>query len=192
VQDREKFVRGFRGFAQIEGKSVSLCESLIDLIRAIRPEMIRQSAETGQMTAIGRKRDKDHSPSADFSCYTSPMHELGVTRNLLDLALQHATAAGAVRVTALHLTVGRLSGIIDDSIALYWQLLTRDTLCAGSTLHFTHPDATWECTACGHTWRMNQQLTPCPACDSIAVCLTGGDQFQLTSIEIETDSPPSP
>ena len=44
------------------------------------------------------------------------MHELAITENLLKIALEHAEKAGASSVTDLHVVMGELSSIVDDSV----------------------------------------------------------------------------
>ena len=56
------------------------------------------------------------------------MHELSVTESLLEIALRHAQQAGATRVTGLHLVIGQLSSIVDDSVQFYWDFVSKDTI----------------------------------------------------------------
>jgi hydrogenase nickel incorporation protein HypA/HybF len=48
------------------------------------------------------------------------MHEMVVTENILNIATRHALHAGAKRVTDIHITIGQLSSIVDDSVQFYW------------------------------------------------------------------------
>jgi hydrogenase nickel incorporation protein HypA/HybF len=91
----------------------------------------------------------------------------------------------AKRVTDLYLVIGRLSSIVDDSVQFYWEMITQDTLCAGSTLHFQRIPATLICQDCANEYILQDELTPCPACGSPKVKVTSGEQFYLDSIEIE-------
>ncbi len=50
------------------------------------------------------------------------MHELAVTERVLEISLRHAEAAHATRITQIHLVVGQLSSIVDDSVQFYWDL----------------------------------------------------------------------
>ena len=59
------------------------------------------------------------------------MHELAVTESILNIAVQHASQAGAVRVTDLNLVIGQLSSIFDDSVQFYWDMISEGTICAG-------------------------------------------------------------
>ena len=113
------------------------------------------------------------------------MHELAVTESVYNLAVEHAQKAGARKVTDLYLVIGRLSSIVDDSVQFYWEILTKDTLCEGSTIHFKRIPAELICLDCAKPYTLDGDLTPCPSCGSNKVKVTSGDQFFLDSIEIE-------
>jgi hydrogenase nickel incorporation protein HypA/HybF len=114
------------------------------------------------------------------------MHELAITEHILKLALHHAREANARQVTDLHLQIGTLSTIIDDSVQFYWDIVSQGSLCQGATLHFHRTPARFRCQNCGHEYTLANELTACPHCDSIQVQLVSGQEFQLTSIDVET------
>ena len=115
------------------------------------------------------------------------MHELAVTQSLLEIALRHAEAAAARRVTALHIVMGRLSSMVDDSVQFYWDTISEGTACEGATLHFRRVPAAFACLACGAEYVLDGEMTPCPACDSPRVRIVSGDEFRLESIDIERE-----
>ncbi len=55
------------------------------------------------------------------------MHELAVTESILEIALRHSGEAGAQRITDLHLVIGELSTIIDESVQFYWDFVSEGT-----------------------------------------------------------------
>lgn len=112
------------------------------------------------------------------------MHELGITQNLLNLAVQYAEPAGAKRITALHLVIGELSSVVDDSVRFYWEFLSQGTIAQGATLHFERIPATFECQDCGAVFPRNEDFI-CPACRSDRVQVKQGEEFYLKSIEVE-------
>ena len=114
------------------------------------------------------------------------MHELAITENILNLAVEYAEQAGAKRVTALYLVIGQLSSIVDDSVQFYWDIISKDTLCAGAALQFERIPAILECQDCGHTYMLKRELMACPRCESIRLKVTAGEEFRLESIEVET------
>lgn len=112
------------------------------------------------------------------------MHELGITQNLLNLAIQHAEPAGARRITALHLVIGELSSVVDDSVRFYWEFLSRGTIAQGAALHFERVPAAFECRDCNEVFPRNANFL-CPACGSDQVQVKQGEEFYLKSIEVE-------
>lgn len=113
------------------------------------------------------------------------MHELSVTESVLAIACKHAQKAQAVRVTDIHLVIGRLSSIVDDSIAFYWNMISKDTLCENARLHFNRLPAILLCLDCDNEFQLGGELTPCPNCSSARIRVLSGDEFQVESIEIE-------
>jgi hydrogenase nickel incorporation protein HypA/HybF len=113
------------------------------------------------------------------------MHELAVTQSLLELALNKAQENHAQRVTELHLVIGRLASIVDDSVQFYFDALSAGTLCEHAQLHFRRLPASLSCQDCGTAYTLDRDLEPCPQCGGAQVRVTGGDEFYLESIEIE-------
>lgn len=116
-----------------------------------------------------------------------PMHELAVTENILNIATKHAQQANAVRVTDIHIVIGALSSIVDDSVQFYWDFISEGSICAGAKLHFSRVPARLTCQDCGHTYTLESELSPCPQCGSIKVKVISGEEFWLDSIEIERE-----
>lgn len=116
------------------------------------------------------------------------MHELSVTENILDIALRYARPEGASRVTSIHLLIGRLSSIVDDSVQFYWDFVSQDTICQGARLEFERVPARLLCHACGNEYTLESDLTPCPRCQSSQVTILAGEEFRVESIEIEKES----
>jgi len=115
------------------------------------------------------------------------MHELAITENVLEIALRHAAQARATKVTQIHITVGRLSSIVDDSVQFYWDIISKDTICKGADLKFNRIPARLLCLNCSSEYVLESELTPCPQCGSVQIKVITGEEFRLDSIEIETE-----
>lgn len=113
------------------------------------------------------------------------MHELPVTESILDIALRHAGEAGATRITDIHLVIGDLSSIVDDSVQFYWDIISEDTMAAGARLHFQRLPILLRCLQCDHHYKPAQEDFACPQCGSERVKIEQGEEFYLESVEIE-------
>ena len=116
------------------------------------------------------------------------MHELTVTENILNIAVQHATQAKAVRVNSLQLVIRQLSSIVDDSVRFYWDIISAGTLCEGAQLHFERRPALLKCLECDQIYALQGELTDCPNCHSARLKVVSGEEFYLDSIEVEAET----
>ena len=113
------------------------------------------------------------------------MHELSITESLLNTASDYAQKNKAKRVTALNLVIGELSGIIDDSVQFYWDMISENSICEKSVLNFDKRKAIVKCGDCGNEFSLDGELSPCPICSSINIRVISGNEFLLENIEIE-------
>ncbi len=113
------------------------------------------------------------------------MHELAVTESILSIAQKHAIDAHARKVTDVYIVIGKLSSIVDDSVQFYWDIISQNTLCENSILHFERIPAKLICLDCNIEYEVNGDLTACPSCQSLRVKINSGEEFYLDSIEIE-------
>jgi hydrogenase nickel incorporation protein HypA/HybF len=113
------------------------------------------------------------------------MHELSITQSILEIAQRHALQAGASKVTDINITIGRLSSIVDDSVQFYWDIISQDSICQNSVLHFTRVPARLNCLDCGNTYTLDAELQPCPKCGSMQLKVISGEEFWVDSIAVE-------
>lgn len=113
------------------------------------------------------------------------MHELSVTESILEITLRHATESNAARVTDVYLLIGQLSSFVGESIQFYWDILSKETICAGAQLHFERVPAKFHCSTCEQSFVLAGELAACPHCEGVQIELLTGDEFFLQNIEIE-------
>jgi len=114
------------------------------------------------------------------------MHELPITQSLLEIALRHAKQANARRITDLHVVMGELATMVDDSIQFYWDIIAEGTIAQGATLHFRRVPAELQCMACFTKYNPKEMELVCPNCGSVGVKIIAGEEFSLEAIDVET------
>ncbi|MGI5827669.1 MAG: hydrogenase maturation nickel metallochaperone HypA [Patescibacteria group bacterium] len=115
------------------------------------------------------------------------MHELPITQALLKKVLEVAEENKLIRVTKVNVILGRLSGFVDDSIDLYWNILTEHTIAAGSKVMIKRTPNKIKCLKCGYQKLTTLRLDTCPKCSSFKLVIVGGDELVLKNIEGEND-----
>lgn len=103
---------------------------------------------------------------------------------MLDIVLKHARAAGATRVTRVNLVIGGLTGIVDESVQMYFDLLSENTLAAGAELCFRYVEPRFRCRDCGTEFTANDYEWVCPQCGAIGGEVVAGQEFLVESIEV--------
>jgi hydrogenase nickel incorporation protein HypA/HybF len=116
------------------------------------------------------------------------MHELPVAESMLEIAQRAAQEAGGPRVVALHLVIGQLSSIVDDSIQFYWDIISQGTLAEGAELHFRRVPGELLCLDCGHRYFLEGGRLACPNCGSAAVKVIAGEEFRMEAIDVEDEA----
>lgn len=112
------------------------------------------------------------------------MHELSITQNVLNIAIEHAKRAGAQRITAINLVVGQLTGFVDDSIQFYFDMLSAETIAAGAKLVIRRIPAELRCRACGQVFLLGDHNWTCPNCSALGGEVLSGREFLIESIEV--------
>jgi hydrogenase nickel incorporation protein HypA/HybF len=116
------------------------------------------------------------------------VHELSITQSLLELALDHGRKAGGGRIERLHVVIGELSTMVDDSVAFYWDLISQGTAAEGAELVFERIPAELGCNRCGCRYQLSQSQLACHSCGSTDISILAGDELLLKSIDLTRDS----
>ena len=113
------------------------------------------------------------------------MHELGVTENIVNIALAKATEAQATKVIQINLMVGDLSGFVTDCIQFYFGPLSKDTIAQGAVLHFESVPTQLRCRDCSTIFHPQDTLWACPKCQGQSIEIFKGRELYIESIEVE-------
>jgi hydrogenase nickel incorporation protein HypA/HybF len=112
------------------------------------------------------------------------MHEYGVAQEIVRMAIE---AAEGRTITKIILSIGDLSGVFDESLVMYCDLLFNDAQASGAvSISVNRVKATFRC-SCGMTYSPPGLFEPCPACREFDRTIIDGNQCIIESIEVEDE-----
>lgn len=112
------------------------------------------------------------------------MHELSLSSAIVETVERHAAGR---KVTSVAMTIGALRQVVPDSLAFYFEIVSRDTVCEGAELEQTLVPGRLVCRACDHAWELQFADFRCPKCLDGNAEVTAGNEFQVESIMVEEE-----
>jgi len=113
------------------------------------------------------------------------MHELSIAMSIVEIAEEESARRGGLQVTAVHLRLGLLAGVVRDALLSSYELASAGTRVAGSTLVVEEVPGVVYCSACKvpRAARAPDSFC-CPECGAIASKIVGGKELEVVSLEI--------
>lgn len=113
------------------------------------------------------------------------MHEYAVTKNIIDSAVDEATKAGANKILEIRLVIGELSSIMDESVQMYFDIISEGTMAHGARLVFKKIRAQFKCRSCGNIYDKPASGFDCPSCGGPGYPTGAGKEFYIESLEVD-------
>ncbi|CAN5291053.1 hydrogenase maturation nickel metallochaperone HypA [soil metagenome] len=108
------------------------------------------------------------------------MHELSITESIVDAVVQKVDGSRVRRVT---LVIGRLSGIVGDSVRFCFELCTQGTALEGAELEIIDVPGRALCLTCHAEVELPDLIPLCP-CGSAQVEIVGGQELTIKQVEV--------
>jgi hydrogenase nickel incorporation protein HypA/HybF len=113
------------------------------------------------------------------------MHELSIAIDLVELAEAEAVRLGDVRVVAVHVRAGPLSGVVADALRFSFDVAASGTAIEGARLEIEREDVVVWCPACAEARDLaDVQHRRCPVCHEPTPEVLRGDSLELTALEV--------
>src|SRR5579859_5386138 len=115
------------------------------------------------------------------------MHELSIAMGIVEAATEEAQKRG-VQVSAVHLRLGALSGVVKDALMFSWEVACQDTQLQGSQLIVDEVPVIVFCTQC-HAERElpSVQSFACPVCGAATMDIRQGKELEVFAIEVQEE-----
>lgn len=108
------------------------------------------------------------------------MHELALTQSLVDTVCERV---GAAKVMRVRLAVGKLSGVVPDSMRFCFDVCAAGTALDGAVLEIDEVAGRARCRTCGRETELEDQFALC-GCGSADVELLRGRELKIKEVEV--------
>jgi hydrogenase nickel incorporation protein HypA/HybF len=112
------------------------------------------------------------------------MHELSIALSIIEGAEEEAARHGG-KVTAVHLRLGQLSGVVKDALLFAYDLACETTPLAGSRLLIQEVPVVVFCSQCAAERTLASiQSFCCPLCGALTPDVVQGRELELVALEL--------
>ena len=114
------------------------------------------------------------------------MHELSIAISIVEMAQQEACRRGGTHVSAVHLKLGLLSGVVKEALRFSYVVSCEGTMLEGSELVIEETPVVVYCEKCEAERSLSSiQAFFCPVCSTPAPKVIRGQELELVAMEID-------
>jgi hydrogenase nickel incorporation protein HypA/HybF len=114
------------------------------------------------------------------------MHELSIAMSIVEMAQEEADQRGGVQVSAVHLKLGVLSGVVKEALLSAYEMACDDTPLKSSRLIIEEVPVVVFCPSCQRQRLLSSvQLFCCAECGTPTAEIVQGKEIEVVALEIE-------
>lgn len=116
------------------------------------------------------------------------MHELAVTKSILQLVLDQAEQNKAREVVKISLVIGEMRNLEEEWIQRYFDYISKGTIAETAKITVRKVPVLFQCKQCGATFHADvhvEEKIVCPKCNGFDYDLTAGRELLIESVEIK-------
>jgi hydrogenase nickel incorporation protein HypA/HybF len=113
------------------------------------------------------------------------MHELSIAMSIVEMAEEESARQGGVKVQAVHLKLGKLSGVVKEALLSSYEMACEATALEGSQLLIEEIAVEVFCPQCdGPRLVTSIQWFACPECGTATSTVLHGKELEVVALEI--------
>jgi hydrogenase nickel incorporation protein HypA/HybF len=109
------------------------------------------------------------------------MHELALVGRVVAAVASRVRPA---RVARVRLQIGKLAGVLPETVEFCFAICTRGTALDGAALEINEVRGRGRCRHCGADVTMETFLDPC-RCGSLEIDVVGGKELRIETVEVQ-------
>lgn len=114
------------------------------------------------------------------------MHEVGIARSIVDIAVQAALGDGASRVARVGVRVGAMAGVEAEALDFAFAVARQGTPAEGATLEVERVPLVCHCAGCDLDFEVDNRygVALCPRCDVPSGDVRRGAELEVSFVEV--------
>jgi hydrogenase nickel incorporation protein HypA/HybF len=114
------------------------------------------------------------------------MHELSIALNIIEAVEEEAARQGGGRITAVHLKIGALSGVVKAALKSAFEIAREGTSMNTAQLVIEEAPVVIFCPSCAEPRRVESEMRlTCPICNTPSGQILEGKEMLLVALEME-------
>jgi len=114
------------------------------------------------------------------------MHELSIAMSIVEMAEEESDQRGGARVSAVHLKLGALAGVVKAALLSSYEMASEGTVLQGSRLMIEELPVVAHCPKCLAPRTLDSpQWFICPVCKSPVSEIVQGRELQVFALELQ-------
>jgi hydrogenase nickel incorporation protein HypA/HybF len=114
------------------------------------------------------------------------MHELSIAMSIVEMAEEEIRQRGSVHISAVHLRLGALSGVVKEALMSSYEMASEDSALKGSRLVIEDVPVKIFCSNCRAPRAISSvQLFCCAECGTPSSEIVQGKELEVVALEIE-------
>lgn len=113
------------------------------------------------------------------------MHEMSIAESIIGIIQETLDSRDHPKLLSVIVEIGELTAVVPESLLFCFDALIEETPYKGARLIIREVPLTGKCEDCGHEFHIENYAFVCPACGSNRITVLGGQELNVTELEVE-------
>jgi len=115
------------------------------------------------------------------------MHEMGIACSILDAVAKEVRRRPGARAARVGVRIGELAAIDPEALRFCFEVMVQGTEQDGLQLEIERVPRKHQCAECKQEFVICEYDFRCPRCGAVSMDFAGGDELELTFVEVSED-----
>lgn len=113
------------------------------------------------------------------------MHEVGIARSLLDIAIENCKKQGFNGIESIKVKIGKAAGVMPDSLLFAFESMKIGTIAEKAVLIIDEIPVSAYCNGCGSDFSVDDAyVIECPKCGHLSLRINTGRELNIDEMEV--------